>query len=361
MNYLKFFLSIVFISLLFSACSSESKVRVVADLEKADVLVDGKKLAQIRIGYSTFSLPTGEHKIRVEKYSKDKEWEYISNKTVEIKPDIVNYVEFGTIEKKPTKKRLDRIAKEEADKKAYLASLWNSKDIVEDSELGVIWQDITPNEKYTNTKNMKKYCENLEFAQMKDWRLPNYFEMATALKKDSILKKLYDKGYRPYKTYYSKYDIYKYRNTRYAYFSDGKKISSLCVHNTPKRNQTAKKYNLDKDLLTKYYIDEKNSLIWDKAPYKSLHLSYTEKVCKDDGWRLPSVEELKNLANNKPTNSSFLDRCTKCNLASSTKSNKKFKVGLSSRYKSYNKLVNIKSGKVIDDEFGHFICVKDIK
>ncbi|NVJ52821.1 MAG: DUF1566 domain-containing protein [Campylobacteraceae bacterium] len=373
MNYLKSFLSIVFITLLFSACSSESKVRVVADLEKADVLVDGKKLGQIRIGYSTFSLPTGEHKISVEKYSKNKEWKYISSKSVEIKADNINYVEFEKIEKKPTQKRLDRLAKEEADKKAYLASLWNSKEIVEDEDAGVFWQNIEPNKISYKIHNQKKeminYCQNLEFAQMKEWRLPTHTEMDSILKSKKLSK--IGKYHRDNKWHGGEHSYFAYKNYASKYF--------LCVHDTPtkieQKEKIAKKYGFG-EYPKGIYIDEVNKLFWenpilqkkaawnlyDKKTYGTPSgSSVAVKNCKNfnlhglSNWRLPTTKELLYIAENKQP--MFMNFKPTYYMSSERKYATYFN-------KPLNDTINLKNGYIVKKKNNlqrpYYVCVKEI-
>ena len=57
-----FFLSVVFI-----ACNSEKKVRIVSDVEQGEIFINDKRVAQIRISYATLFLEEGNHHIFIKK------------------------------------------------------------------------------------------------------------------------------------------------------------------------------------------------------------------------------------------------------------------------------------------------------
>ncbi len=90
----KFITCILGITILFSGCSSENRVRIVSELENADIIVNDKKVGQIRIGYSTILLPSGEHKIAVEKVTNDGEWLFKAEQTIYVSSNKLDIIDF---------------------------------------------------------------------------------------------------------------------------------------------------------------------------------------------------------------------------------------------------------------------------
>lgn len=323
-NYLLIFTLLLF----FVGCGDDAKVRVVADLEKADVIVNGKKKAQIRIGYASLKLPSGKHEIVVQKNTPDGEWIFSSKQSVDIVEDKINYVEFGTIEPQESQKRKDRIALEikqrEEAQALEIKQLWESTDTVVDEKFGVIWQNIIP--KYRLKKpEAEQYCNNLGFAGQKGWRLPTIAESLSINNQDKL----------KYKKYRLTSESVRRGNTLYYQGIDKNKIEVhfqnsdalfLCVKDQANKEENklaiAKKFGF-KSYPQNIFLDEKNKLLWENdsnvgtllSPRKALQ--YCQRLNKNGikKWRLPTKNELIYLHKKRPKYASL----TEHNFYSSTK------------------------------------------
>lgn len=317
----KSFMIVMAALLLLVGCGDDSKVRVIADLEKATVFVDNKALSQVRIGYATLMLASGEHTIKVEKLSSDGEWLYHASKTVTISSDKTNYVELETIKKDETQKRKDRIAQEEkaakelAEKIAREAAekkkrMWESSEVVEDEKFDIIWQNIMPEEKMRQVDAVT-YCENLKFAKMEQWRLPTIGEALSISNQEKLKYKgtLLTSDSRRSGGY--NYPRYVFKNNRVDHSYDSVKLDFLCVKDKPEKEANkisiAKKLGFD-SYPNNLFFDEKNKLVWENKTYFAdfLYRSKAVEYCRNlnsngiKNWRLPTRDELVNLHTTKP-------------------------------------------------------------
>jgi len=195
-------LPIILALLFLSGCNDKTKLRVVSNVEKADVFVDGDKKGNIRIGYAPLLVSSGEHEIMVKKVTSDGEWIYEATATVDAMSDVATVVEVDA-EKKATEKRKKRLVDQETqakkEKELLKQKMWNSTETYTDNKKGIVWK--TSPAKWRDQINelshkyAKKYCEDLEFANSKDWRLPTKYE-AYALGKSNNKYKFKDtQGY----------------------------------------------------------------------------------------------------------------------------------------------------------------------
>lgn len=177
---------------------AKGKIGVSSNVSGAYIYVDGKKKAMVGEGYTDINVDEGDRVISVEKLSDDGEWLYKGKKKVFVGEDTYTKININA-KATATKKREERIAKEEAeelaDKQKKEQSAWNalkssfgnskdgrfyrsSKGVVYDSKLKLLWQD-DDSAKYTKRSwsGAKSYCSSLSLAGFSDWRLPAIREL----------------------------------------------------------------------------------------------------------------------------------------------------------------------------------------
>lgn len=199
-RYIIFFIAII---ISFTGCGSENKVRIISDIENADVTIDGKIKSSIRIGYAKFLLKDGEHTVLIEKPSLDGEFIYTGKKTFNVESGKISNIEVET-QKVLTQKGKERAEKElkiqkELEEKLALekenyeklreenrVKLWNSTEVFQNNAF--IWEDSSSSIEKIVWEKAKERCENLEFAASKEWRLPTKKELLELYKYKDLLK-----------------------------------------------------------------------------------------------------------------------------------------------------------------------------
>jgi hypothetical protein len=314
---MKMVLLVLFL-LISTGCSEkeEFRVRIIADIEfnvisieNAIVSVDGKKLSNIRIGYARLLLEKGKHKITVKKLSANGEWLYINKQDIDVQKNI--NLKFS-LKKEATEKRRNRIAQDAIDEENARLALWNSKEVFSQAKQNLMWVDNLI-EKYSVSK-ASAYCESLEFAQYKDWRLPNLIELS--LLKDT---KLETSNFKDYKIRdgisgkrYPEKVLISNKSSKDKFQSFVLKTGDTyittydsyvrCVRNikddSEKKKIIAKSFGLDnypEDMI----LDDSTKLIW----------AYPISVCKNlklngfSDFRLPTEKELNFFLNKALVNS----------------------------------------------------------
>ncbi len=221
MNKILLLLSMVIV---LAGCDDNSKVRIISDLEKETVFIDGDKNGSIRVGYKTVMLPVGEHTVLVEKLSKNGEWLYRAQENFKVAPEVITYVNLVT-KKIATEKRIARLAKEEqlrkdrAAKRAYknkiaAEKLWKSKEIFVDKVTLSVWEDSKHTVQKIKWYDAEKYCKNLKFSGSSNWRLPIREELKALYARQKELKFVVKGTY--WSTSANKYHAYN------IHFSDGR-------------------------------------------------------------------------------------------------------------------------------------------
>lgn len=185
----KIIFGVILFLMMSSLFAGQGKIRVSSDQEGAYIYVNGKKKAIMTgEGFTSILLEEGEYMVKVTK-EKNKYYDYIASKKIFVGEDTSTKLKFKL--KKGLK--LEVKAKWEAELEEYKKTIskrdvqkrkrWVRKgDVVVDRKLGLVWQDDKTNQK--TWKDAKKYCNNLEFAGYRNWRLPSYNELITIVDYD---------------------------------------------------------------------------------------------------------------------------------------------------------------------------------
>jgi len=253
-------------------------LRVISDIEKGTVLVDGVESGSIRIGYATVMLPSGNYDVTVKKLSSDAEWLFKAKKVVEVGSDGITVAELTTI-KTATKKRKDRLAKAEKElkeAKRRIAELrekqrlaqWNSKSFFADPKTKLIWMNISLVEQEISVA--RAYCKNMEFAGSKEWRLPSMIELSSlSLTKLNVDKKFLSSDIDKSKSSLRP-RLLNTKNTLDSITYSSRKHVFRCVRDSDdrveKRNEIASKFKFE-TYPKNIFLDEKNMLLWENAEW----------------------------------------------------------------------------------------------
>jgi hypothetical protein len=190
-------ISLLIIIVLFSyGCSDNKKLRVVSDLERGIVSIDSEVKGEIRIGYATFMVSSGDHSVEVKKLSKDGEWIYLANKNVSMAKENTTIVTLET-KKIATQQREERLAQIAKKKEEKRLQLWNSTAFIVDKRNKLVWEQPFPSKKL-KWEPAKQYCAKLEFGGSDNWRLPSKNELDTLVelsKEDKIVHPSIDPRY----------------------------------------------------------------------------------------------------------------------------------------------------------------------
>jgi hypothetical protein len=307
---------LVLLMLLFGCGSGENcKIRVVSDIERGAVYVDNIQVGEIRVGYATAMVSSGDHLVEVKRESSDGEWFYSATENVTTINNETSILEVKS-KKSETQKRKDRLANEkklrieeenriQRELEEKRISLWNSEEVFKDDASGLVWQDTSGRPKLT-FKKAEDYCEDLEFSGRKDWRLPSLNE---ALRLSAQSKSL--KFAHSYERINKSDTIVsllrgeirkKSRNSEYYV----RCVADFEVSPDPK-NEIALKFGIDKYPVDSF-IDVEQKLLWENTTKvrKTSTQKNALKVCQQtnidgfSGWRLPTVEELVSVSLRKP-------------------------------------------------------------
>ena len=111
---------LIMFALFISACSDNQKLRVVSDIEQGVISINNEVKGEIRVGYATIMIPSGDHFVEVKKKSKDGEWIYLAKKNITVNKDKTTVIELDTqkIESQYRKDRLAKLEKSRLEKEA---------------------------------------------------------------------------------------------------------------------------------------------------------------------------------------------------------------------------------------------------
>lgn len=104
-------------------------VRIIAELEDADVYINEKKVSTILLGYSPQTLTPGSYDIEVKQITEDEEWLFSGRANIDVSS--LTNVEID-IKKEPTEKRVARLKEEARIREEKRLALWNSTDYIKD-------------------------------------------------------------------------------------------------------------------------------------------------------------------------------------------------------------------------------------
>jgi hypothetical protein len=238
------------------------------------------------------------------------------------------------------------LEKEEQEKQMEIAriNLWNSTEVFQNN--GFIWEDSSKVKEYMLWEEANNRCNNLEFAGSKEWRLPTKKELLELYKNKDSLNNLSANNYWTSQSSSQYYRVtVNFYNASVIGLGMRTDNRSRCVRDTltedersnleqaqieKEKNELeaskkliAKKANeikIEKEKeyianrlaiakevgLSNYpkgiYIDAKNKLFWqENVDANKRNFDDAEKYCENlslagfNNWRLPSVNELKNL------------------------------------------------------------------
>ncbi len=302
-------------------------VYIVSDIEEGIVVINGKEISSIKLGYSPLHLTKGEYLIEIKKLSDDGEWAYSGKKSINVKKSFSVKIKSNKV---ATDKRKSKLYKENADKQGKALALWESSHVYNDNINLLVWEDspVIASRRMLFS-DAKKHCESLSFAYSNEWRLPNRAELST-------LFNIQKKGLFRY-SYGSRADIifnvsreaeYVFSNVpNKGYGIHEKKYVQLkewrfpfrCVHHQKKRdeirNEIANKYGLNK-YTDNIYVDTENNLAWENrlhedyksvAPETAIERCNTLDIDGIRGWKVPNSSQLRTLLKNRPAYSTFLE------------------------------------------------------
>ncbi len=110
------YLVFIVAALMLSGCfTPEGTLRIKTDRDGLDLFVDGERKVKVNKTFLEIKLDVGERKLKIEGVSKDGEWRYKGEKTVEIVKDSLVEIYIST-SRKETEKRLARLKKEKAER-----------------------------------------------------------------------------------------------------------------------------------------------------------------------------------------------------------------------------------------------------
>lgn len=302
-------------------------VRIIAELEDADVYVNGQKVSTILLGYSPQNLQPGSYDIKVKQVTEDKEWLFSGSASVDVS-SLIN-VEID-IKKEPTEKRTARLKEEARIKEEKRLALWNSKAYIKDDYMMLYWEDMPKNASITGSKEgkldlgyAKKFCQQLAFAKSENWRMPTFEEAASLSRVADKLSHLQSIKY--YKKiskgimHIAKYDkkgFYAYLPNTWHTDYIGGRLPFKCVRDyddkittiAGRRSKDAQHVNVDK-LPNDIYVDSQNKLMWQLRNYdkdESIAHSDAKKICQSSkllgfkNWQLPSSKQMNSLQQYPP-------------------------------------------------------------
>ena len=197
----------IFIALFLStiAYAEKSKVGVSSNIEGAYIYIDNKKVATIGVGYTSMRLNEGDHTIRVEKTSTDKDWLYTASKEIYVSDNTAFNIYIET-KKTATEFRLNRLKNNKKEDKiklseklvkpktpkvffrAYGLSIIKTRGdfirsmngVVIDKNRKLFWQDSKDVIQRKQTWNeANDFCKSFSLSGIDNWRLPTEQELDT--------------------------------------------------------------------------------------------------------------------------------------------------------------------------------------
>ena len=191
--------------------AEKSKIGVSSNTEGAYIYVDDKKIATIGIGYTSLLLEEGNHTIKVEKTSKNKDWLYSGKKTIFVSDDTSFNIHIQT-RKTASEYRLNRLKKAKKSKKIILSKKTKAKTykrkstkpkvffrayglsiiktrgdfirslngVIVDTKRKLFWQDSKDviDRKHAWAE-ANEYCNSFVLSGISNWRLPSKKELNT--------------------------------------------------------------------------------------------------------------------------------------------------------------------------------------
>ncbi len=179
----KVLFSMVLIFVTSTLMAKEGKVMIHYKGENATLYVDGKKSIKLTEEITPLMLEEGDHVLKVVK-SINEQCEKHGEKEVYVSSSGSLNVMFK-FEKKlePTEAYRKVLDKKDSIK---LQRFHRTKhNTVNDTKLGLMWQDDEyPSRSKRDLNGANKYCQELEFSNFDDWRVPTYEELLTIVDYD---------------------------------------------------------------------------------------------------------------------------------------------------------------------------------